>query len=173
MAKFKVGDRVKFVSFSTVITSGESGIVIEVRDTSYMVQFSHLLPMTCWTEELILLNPIECPLVTTVLNTQSGTKFDNGKPDLSLLSPIAINKIASVLTYGKGKYDAHNWRKGFPFTRVSSAVLRHVFAWIGGETNDPETGISHLAHAACGLMFLLEFEETHPQNDDRYKGGQS
>ena len=38
-----------------------------------------------------------------------------------------------------------------------------------GEDKDPESGLSHLAHAACCIMFLLEFEKTHPELDDRYK----
>lgn len=99
----------------------------------------------------------------------SGIKFDNGKPDLSLLSPIAINEIAKVLTFGAQKYEAHNWRKGFKWTRLVAAALRHLFAWLGGENKDPESNISHLAHAACCIMFLLEFEVTKAGQDDRYK----
>ena len=45
----------------------------------------------------------------------------------------------------------HNWRDGLDWTRVSSAVLRHLSAWHGGEDIDPESGLSHLAHAGCGI----------------------
>ena len=44
---------------------------------------------------------------------------------------------------------------------------RHLFAWWNGELYDRETGYNHLAHAICELMFLLEFDETHPEKDDR------
>ena len=37
-------------------------------------------------------------------------------------------------------------------------MCRHIFAWWGGEDKDPETGFSHLAHAACCLLFLMEFQ---------------
>jgi len=42
-------------------------------------------------------------------------------------------------------------------------------AFNDGEDKDPESGLSHLAHSLCCLMFLLEFEKTHPELDDRYK----
>jgi hypothetical protein len=42
-----------------------------------------------------------------------------------------------------------------------------LFAWWNGELYDRETGYNHLAHAICELMFLLEFDETHPEKDDR------
>lgn len=99
----------------------------------------------------------------------TGVKYDNNKPDVSLLPPEALLEIAKVFDFGKGKYSAHNWRGGFVWTRISSAVLRHIYAWLKGEDKDPESGLSHLAHAACGLMFLLTFEVTKKGEDDRYK----
>lgn len=99
-----------------------------------------------------------------------GIKHDQEKPDYSLLSPIALNQIVEVLTYGKTKYTAHNWRRGFQFSRLIAACFRHLFAWLGGEDLDPETGLSHLAHAVCCLLFLLELSITKPELDDRYKG---
>ena len=53
--------------------------------------------------------------------------------------------------------------------RPLAAAMRHIMAFNDGEDKDPESGLSHLAHAACCIMFLLEFEKTHPELDDRYK----
>jgi hypothetical protein len=103
------------------------------------------------------------------MNEPSGVKYDQEKPDMSLLSSIAIIKIAEVMTHGKKKYSAHNWRGGISYSRLLSAGLRHLFAYVGGEDKDPETGLSHLAHLGCCVMFLLEFETTKPHLDDRYK----
>lgn len=109
-------------------------------------------------------------VLENLAKTDTGAiKYDQEKPDFSLLSSIAITKVTEVMTFGKKKYSAHNWRAGFKFSRVLAAALRHIFAYLGGESKDPETGFSHLAHAACCLMFLLEFEQTHPELDDRYK----
>jgi len=33
-----------------------------------------------------------------------------------------------------------------------------------GEKNDPETGLSHLAHASACLMFLIHFELQESKN---------
>lgn len=99
----------------------------------------------------------------------TGIKHDQEKVDMSLLSSIAIYKISQVMSFGKKKYTAHNWRGGFVWSRPAAAALRHLFSWLGGEDKDPETGLSHLAHAACCIMFLLEFETTRPDLDDRHK----
>ena len=99
----------------------------------------------------------------------TGLKFDNSKPRMELLSPIALMELTKVLDYGAVKYGPHNWRGGIIYTRLLSAMLRHTWAYVGGESKDPETGLSHVAHAmACG-MFILEFEVTKPELDDRYK----
>lgn len=88
-----------------------------------------------------------------------GKKYDSGKPKLYLLPPKSINEVGKVLTFGAEKYDPHNWRKVDDLqNRYSSAALRHIFAHIDGEDADEETGLSHLAHAICCLMFKLEDE---------------
>lgn len=102
--------------------------------------------------------------------SNEGLKFDQDKPKMDLLSAVWLEDVAQVLTYGAKKYEAHNWRKGINFSRLLGALLRHVFAFVKGEDNDPETGLSHLAHASCCLMFLSELSKTKPQFDDRYKG---
>ena len=99
----------------------------------------------------------------------SALKFDGDKLPLHLLSTEAMNQTAAVLKFGAQKYAEHNWRKGFAWSRPLSAAMRHITAFNAGEDTDPESGLSHLAHAACCIMFLLEFEKTHPHLDDRYK----
>jgi len=77
--------------------------------------------------------------------------------------------MAAVMTYGADKYGTQNWRAGLEWSRVYAAVQRHLLAWNDGETYDPETKLNHLAHAGCGIMFLLEYAKTHEELDDRYK----
>jgi len=100
---------------------------------------------------------------------EGGQKADTGKPPMSLLDRRALEEIAQVLAFGAGKYDAHNWRKGIRFTRLTDAALRHLMAFVDGENKDPETGLSHVAHASCCLMFLLWMEKNRPDLDDRFK----
>ena len=99
----------------------------------------------------------------------SAIKHDQDKLPLHLLSTEALNQTAAVLAFGAQKYAEHNWRAGFTWSRPLSAAMRHITAFNAGEDKDPESGLSHLAHAACCIMFLLEFEKTHKHLDDRYK----
>lgn len=95
------------------------------------------------------------------------------KPRLDLLPTAAVEQIAAVLTYGAGKYEDNNWCRGARWGRYYAALLRHVFAWWRGEDCDPETGLSHLAHAGCCLLFLMEYQRNGWGRDDRFKGPDS
>ena len=99
----------------------------------------------------------------------AGTKFDTEKPPLGLFSRYAMEETGRVLGYGLRKYSAHNWRKGLGHQSLINAALRHIYAWNEGEDNDQESGLSHLAHAMCMIMFALEEHELHPELDDRWK----
>lgn len=96
-----------------------------------------------------------------------GVKYDRGKRRFDLVSPAALEALTDVLTFGANKYRDRNWEVGMPWGRAFAAAMRHLWAWWRGETLDPETGFNHLAHAMCNLMFLLEWERTHPELDDR------
>jgi len=99
----------------------------------------------------------------------SALKFDEDKLPVNLLSSEALLQTAAVMKFGADKYNEHNWRAGFAWSRPLAAAMRHIMAFNDGEDKDPESGLSHLAHAACCIMFLLEFEKTHRELDDRYK----
>lgn len=82
-------------------------------------------------------------------------KFDNNKLRYSLIPPIAMRELAKVLTYGAKKYKPNNWQKVDDLERYVDALYRHLEAWRSGETNDPESGLSHLSHAITNISFLL------------------
>ena len=86
-----------------------------------------------------------------------GKKYDGEKPKMYLLPPKTLLEVAKVLTFGAAKYDEHNWKKLDNLqNRYSGAALRHIFAHLDGEELDEETGLDHIAHAICCLMFKLE-----------------
>lgn len=126
-------------------------------------------PDTGATMQVSIQEQLELKTVVGDMPTGSALKFDDGKLPLHLLSTEAMNQTAAVLQFGADKYAAHNWRKGFVWSRPLAAAMRHITAFNAGEDKDPESGLSHLAHAACCIMFLLEFEKTHKELDDRYK----
>ena len=112
--------------------------------------------------------PKKTEMFTNMTSEITGIKLDRGKPRMDLLSSIALEELAKVLTFGCKKYSANNWRGGIAWSRVIGAALRHIFLWMRGIDKDEETGLSHLAHAFCCIMFLLEYEVTRKELDDRY-----
>lgn len=99
-----------------------------------------------------------------------AVKHDGEKPRMDLLPWEALEEVAKVLTFGAKKYADHNWRKGFAWSRLAAGALRHVSAYCRGERRDPETGLSHVAHAICMLLFLLSHEIGKLGTDDMLKG---
>lgn len=97
----------------------------------------------------------------------AGKKHDADKIGTHLLPPGPLLEIAKVLDFGAKKYDSWNWAKGIKWTRLYGAILRHLWAWFTGETLDPETGLNHLAHVGCSVLFLLHYAKNHPELDDR------
>jgi hypothetical protein len=89
---------------------------------------------------------------------------------MELLPTAPLRAISEVLTFGAKKYAAHNWRGGLEYSRLIGAAYRHLSAFNDGEDKDPESGLSHLAHLGCCVMFLLEQEAKGTGQDDRYRG---
>jgi len=96
-----------------------------------------------------------------------GTKYDKGKTRMDLLPHNALKEIAEVYTFGADKYGDYNWAQGMKWSRLYSALQRHIQAFWRGEDVDIESQTKHLAHAGCCLTMLLEYYKIHPQGDDR------
>lgn len=94
-------------------------------------------------------------------------KGDKGKNRLELLPMGALEEVGLVLTFGSTKYPDHNWLNCPSRMRYVGACLRHLFAWVGGADRDSESGLSHLAHATCCLLFLLALVQEGRGADDR------
>lgn len=89
-----------------------------------------------------------------------GVKHDSGKFRFSLLPWNAVKEVIDVLEFGAKKYAPDNWKRVDDHRdRYFNATIRHVTAWYAGEKNDPETGLNHLAHAVCCLLFLIWFDK--------------
>lgn len=96
-------------------------------------------------------------------------KFDDQKPDLSLVPAKAKYGIAKAMMYGAKKYGRNNYIKGMDWSRMIAAAERHLTEFNDGEDFDKESGLNHLYHAAACLAILIEFYESGVGNDDRIK----
>lgn len=119
----------------------------------------------------------------TVDRTQliQGHKADAGKDRLELIPPEVIFAYGRILTFGAVKYSARNWEKGMTWGRLFGALMRHMWAWWGGQKPtshnfalgelDTETGMSHLWHAQFCIGCLIAYEERGMfEYDDRFGG---
>ncbi len=88
----------------------------------------------------------------------SFMKNDSGKNMISLIDPQFVVLLGQILTFGANKYAKDNWKLCEDTSRYKDALLRHLYAYLDGEQLDPESGMSHLGHAAFGLMCLNYFD---------------
>lgn len=100
-------------------------------------------------------------------NKIGAIKADGGKARMDLISPSLLFEIGQALEFGARKYNDRNWEKGFTYGRPFASAMRHMWAWWKGEDNDPESGLSHLAHAATCIMMLIEYKHSGRGHDDR------
>ena len=85
-----------------------------------------------------------------------GFKNDKDKLRYDLLPMGPVADVVRVLAYGARKYADWNWQK-VPGrrSRYYAAAMRHIIAWWDGEKLDSESGLPHLAHAGCCILFLM------------------
>lgn len=130
----------------TVIRTG-------ANDLGMFVQIDGLIDgVDCFTENSFLrrFRPI---------SNKQGRKDDSSKLRYSLLPSGTVNQVVQVLEFGSKKYADNNWQKvENSRTRYYDAAMRHIDAWFNGDLKDAETGLHHLAHAICCLMFLMWFD---------------
>ena len=103
----------------------------------------------------------------TVEHPKVGAKYDEIKVPLFYNPPEIQRGMARAFGYGAGKYGRWNWMGGLAVSRLLAACLRHLLAWFWEETLDPESGLSHLDHAAASLAMLMETVVRRSDLDDR------
>ena len=94
---------------------------------------------------------------------EEGRKDDGGKLQWGLVPWEEMEDVVRVLMAGAMKYSPDNW-KFVPDARrrYFEAGMRHMTAWWEGERLDPDTGLPHLAHAVCCLLFAAWHDKHGP-----------
>jgi hypothetical protein len=96
---------------------------------------------------------------------EKGTKL--ARYDLLPVGPL--RQVAEHYGKGASKYADHNWRRGYEWSKSYAALMRHATQFWSGEDIDEETGSHHMAAVAFHALALLEYAESHPDFDDRYR----
>lgn len=102
---------------------------------------------------------------TSSTGGEKGTKAER----FDLIPTDALSAVARHYGVGAQKYEAHNWRHGYEWSKSYAALQRHAQAFWGGEDLDAETGSPHMAAVAFHALALLTFMSDHPDFDDRWK----
>jgi hypothetical protein len=107
----------------------------------------------------------------TEVRSVSSTGGEKGVKEerFDLLPWEAIGKVARHYAKGAEKYEAHNWRRGYEWSKSYAALMRHLTAFWSGEDIDEETGSPHMAAVVFHALALLTFMDEQPGFDDRYK----
>jgi len=99
-------------------------------------------------------SPVLPDTIPSAVNTK-GLKHDVGKLQWSLMPFGALQEVVKVLEFGSKKYAPNNWKYvDNAEERYWNAAMRHLIAYKTESATDSETGLSHLAHATCCLLFL-------------------
>lgn len=89
-----------------------------------------------------------------------GMKYDEGKPNLSLVFggfSKALVDVGQIGTFGARKYTPNGWKEVDRLCeRYMSAMLRHTMAVLDSTPFDNETGRHHLAHVAWNALAILQ-----------------
>lgn len=98
-----------------------------------------------------------------------GVKDNRGKPPIDLIPYEPLLGAAEVLAFGARKYKPGNWRLGLSWSQTWSSLQRHLWAWMNGEDADPESGLPHIDHAMCQMLFLSTYVHLRMTDfDDRW-----
>jgi len=133
--------------------NAETDAMLEKADKDLAIQVSKLTDNQKSIFEKALSNQVQLKDVLPK-NSMGGVKDDGAKLLWSLLPWDALVGIVMVLMIGAKKYGAENWRK-VDRERYVDAALRHLTAFLMGEVNDPESGMPHLLHLGCCVLFLI------------------
>ena len=77
-----------------------------------------------------------------------------GKGRFDLISPFALTRLAVHFENGANKYGERNWEKGQPISRYLDSAIRHIYAFIAGETSE-----DHLSAAMWNIHGAIHTEE--------------
>lgn len=95
------------------------------------------------------------------------------KPPIWSVTPRwVVLLVGRAMALGAAKYGAFNYRETkIAASTYEDALERHLQLWFDGEDDDPESGVSHLAHAIACCALLLDAQQTGRLDDDRQKTG--
>lgn len=113
---------------------------------------------------------------------EEALRYNDGKPQWSLVNFNSLEPMVRVLEYGAHKYSIFkdkdgnlikgadisieesknlelisngkdNWKFGFDNKKLLESLFRHLIALMDGEQTDSESSLPHIGHLMCNAMF--------------------
>jgi len=125
---------------------------------------NHLLPCMTHSQTVLPGGTAGFAVAPNMRVSETGAvKASIGKRPLHLLPRDAIEAAADVMAHGAARYGDRNWEQGLSVSDLVRAADGHLWDWYlrrddGKDAGPNGSGLSHLAHAACSILFLLSHE---------------
>lgn len=182
MTKFKVGDVVKDRQFSSkgIITSmGDDDLYYPITvdfggNLEFYTADGHY---TGNSKEPSLILEIPSNAGPVIPDEPARALKNHIKDDKSPLQHLLlehVDEMCRVFAHAEQKYPRQengepNYFLGHSYFDLLAAIMRHTLAAIGGQSHDPETGFSHIAHIMCNCAMLQAQKKRKTLRD--YKEG--
>jgi len=163
---FKMGDRVEIIGGFGDQYNGRFKTIHRLSTSGRLAYFTFpntVCELAFWTGTG--LQSAEIKLVESAnpdyeIRKVVTKKFGNSesKLDWTLLPVEALEEVVKVLNFGNSPekgYGRESWKKETILKQLQS-ITRHVAELLKDpKATDPETGLSHAAHAACRALFIV------------------
>lgn len=102
---------------------------------------------------------------------KEGKKTLTGKPEWCIVPMEAMVGVVRVFEAGAKTYGGGStWLPGIKFSRLFSAIVRHLFDWFYfGKNKDNESGQHPLCHVIANCLMLLTFIDSKRFDDRQVK----
>jgi len=104
--------------------------------------------------------------ITRKMIDEAHRMADEPKLRYELTPPLGYMEMIKCLTVGSQKHGAFSWRKGSRWSETLGALMRHLWAFIRGESYDKD-GFHHLGAVMVRAAQLIEYDKLSLGYDDR------
>lgn len=89
----------------------------------------------------------------------TGAMRQNMREVYDLFPIEGLKAYCRVAEFGANKYAPWNWARGLPQTQIAASLTRHLSAYLRGEENDQDSGLSHIDHVVWNAVALAHHRE--------------
>lgn len=151
------------------ITSSERGTAARYNDGKTPLELIPARAMHAYYDEFFV-DPSPAPARALACLERLATFEETLNPEylaaaLKCLSQPLVD-AAWVFDYGRRKYAAWNWAKGFQWSVPMACAKRHIKSILEGQLVDLESKLPEEGHVACNIIMLMTFVRSFPEGND-------